>query len=113
MSANPIAAHLRAQAAALDEEENRYGGERVHPVAATYRRAADEIDRLHESWVSTIAGPPEEKIRVTFYGGPVHGATPTLKSQPARIKVASRYTYVRVDDPDTGESLDFYAYLPD
>ena len=104
MSTNPVAANLREVARRLDEEENRYGGDRVHPSSPKYRQAADEIDRLQ-------ALIQEKPVQVTLYGGPVHGATPKLKTQPARIEIAGRYVYVRVDDPDTGESLDFYAYI--
>lgn len=77
------------------------------------------VDRNAEARTAYVRGwndrasytPDTAEMQVTLYGGPGHGATPKLKAQPARIEIAGKYVYARVDDPETGESLNFYAYI--
>ena len=48
--------------------------------------------------------------RIALHGGPYGGSHAMVRYAPARIEVSGKYTYVRVDDPETGESLNFYSY---
>ena len=47
---------------------------------------------------------------VVLIDGPFNDLTARLSRQPSRILVANTYLYARIDDPDTGLSLDAYAY---
>ena len=53
--------------------------------------------------------------RIILLGGPHDRSTAEVSSQPPRICVVARaleepVTYVRVDDPDTGEPLGAYVW---
>jgi hypothetical protein len=66
----------------------------------------------HDAIADALQGyqKPDEATQVTLWGGPLHGASPSMSTQPVRVEIAGRYAYVRVDDPETGKSLNFYAY---
>lgn len=56
------------------------------------------------------ASAPPSPERVSLLNGPYAGANPRLSKQPPRIEIGG-VEYVRIDDPDTGESLGAYAYI--
>lgn len=65
------------------------------------------------AWVlEDMTETQEAGIEVELIDGPYGGAKPTLASQPPTILVGES-TYARIDDPDTGESLNSYAFVYD
>jgi hypothetical protein len=47
---------------------------------------------------------------IVLIDGPYNDARAKIKRQPDYILVGGKHYYARIDDPDTGESLDAYAY---
>lgn len=65
------------------------------------------------AWVlEDMSETQEAGAEVELIGGPYGGARPTLTSQPPTIQVGEAM-YARIDDPDTGESLNSYAFVYD
>lgn len=52
---------------------------------------------------------PPRRTRVVLFNGPYSGLEPFLTRQPEKIEIGKQ-TYVRIDDPDTGKTLDAYAW---
>jgi hypothetical protein len=48
-------------------------------------------------------------MEVVLLGGPFHGAHADVAHQPPYVRVGTAL-YARIDDPETGESLNAYVF---
>ena len=71
------------------------------------------IDDVRNSILNAIRLGKEvkERAKASFLNGPAGGREILLKRQPKKLDLGG-WRYVRIDDPDTGESLGAYAYAP-